>query len=199
MDLDEPVFKPRHAPALALALYGLPLAFFGLLCASASIWMINSPLFWGFLLLAGILASLVPFFTVRLILFRERMVIRRYLLPDISLNHDEVQSVDASAIHTNRGRVRLGGIRNAAELQEQVRRWQAARVLKASQPHAPQKAYIELPQRGYGTYAVVWGLLFGIIGLYLVPASLGLDARWVMGGIFVLVYLVYIYVLPRVL
>lgn len=197
MDIEEPVFKPRYGIAPLLAVYGLPLVFFGLLCSAASFFVITSTLFWSLILALGILTSLAPFFFIRYILFHENMVIRRYLLPDAYVDYRDIQAADASAIHTNHGRIRLGNIQNSDELQEMIKRWQAARVLKSAQPTPANKARPELPVRGHGTYAVMWGLLLGIVGLYLVPASLNLDSRWVLGGIFVVVYIVYTYILPR--
>ncbi|MFL7871049.1 MAG: hypothetical protein AB8I58_19630, partial [Anaerolineales bacterium] len=70
--------------------------------------------------------------------------------------------------------------------------------LKEAQRAKPD---IESPylQRGYGAYASFWGLMFGIIVMLMLPPQLGLDPRWVMGGTFLLVYLAYIYIVPKYL
>jgi hypothetical protein len=41
--------------------------------------------------------------------------------------------------------------------------------------------------------------MFGIIVMLMLPPQLGLDPRWVLGGTFLLVYLVYIYIVPKYL
>jgi hypothetical protein len=197
MENEDIIFKPHYTSYASLALYGLPLAFLGLLCASASLFPQANPLFWVAMLALGITASLLPFFFVRYILFREKMVVRRYLLPDTYLDYREVQEVDAAVIHTTRGDVRLGRLQNADDLREMVQRWKAVRTLKENQRGPVQAQRFELPVRGYGTYGLMWGLMFGIIAMYLIPASLNLDSRWVLGGALLLTYLIYIYILPR--
>jgi hypothetical protein len=77
-------------------------------------------------------------------------------------------------------------------------RWKAAKILKESQRAAPKTESLFL-QRGYGTYASFWGLMFGIIVMLMDLPWLQLDPRWVLGGTFLLVYLVYIYIVPKYL
>ena len=92
----------------------------------------------------------------------------------------------------------MGQITNLDDLRDMSQRWKAAKVLKESrQPKSEIKSFY--PQRGYGTYGSFWGLMFGVIIMLMSPPWLQLDPRWVLGGTFLLVYLVYIYIVPRYL
>lgn len=196
-DIEDIVFEPRYPPLVLLAVYGLPVSFFGLLCAAASLFGQLPPLFWMMVLLLGVLAALAPFFFIRRIVFREKMVIRRYFLPDVYLDYRDVQAVDAGAIHTPKKKIRLGNPQNLVALQDLTQRWQAVRVLQESNRRPKGAATLELPTRGYGSYGFIWGLMFGILVMYLVPVNWNIDSRWIFGSVFLLTYLLFTYILPR--
>lgn len=197
VEIEDIVFKPRYSPLVLLAVYGLPLSFFSLLCAAAGLARQLSTLFWAMVSVLGVLAALAPFFFIRGVVFREKMVIRRYFLPDIYLDYQDVQGVDAGAIHTPEKKIRLGNLQNFAELQDAVQRWRAVRILQEKNRRPAGAFAFELPTRGYGSYSFIWGLIFGILALYLVPFTWQLDSRWVMGSVFLLTYLLFNYILPR--
>lgn len=197
VEIEDIVFKPRYSPLVLLAVYGLPLSFFSLLCAAASLARQLSTLFWAMVSVLGVLAALAPFFFIRRVVFREKMVIRRYFLPDIYLDYQDVQGVEAGAIHTLEKKIRLGNLQNFAELQDAVQRWRAVRVLQEINRRPAGASAFELPARGYGSYSFIWGLMFGILAMYFVPVTRHVDSRWIMGSVFLLTYLLFNYILPR--
>jgi hypothetical protein len=192
------VYKPRYSPRLRLLLLLLPALFFLLLCITPFS-LISLPTgFWILALLLGILTSLIPFLTINEIRFLEKMVIRRYFLPDLSFSVSEVQLVGTRTVQAGGKTVRLGEIINAEELQAAFQRWKATRLLKSSgSPENPKPPLY--PQRGYGTYASFWGLVTGVILMLMNPACLAVDPKWLLAGGFLMVYLIYLYIVPRVL
>jgi hypothetical protein len=190
------VFTPRYSPLVQIASLGLPVAFFGALAAAATSSTAMSPGLWSLTLALGIGTSLVPFLRIRDIVFARQLVIRRHFLPETSLAHREIAEVGKDAIVGGGLRIRLGGLRNSDRLREAVRQWIAAQVLKEAAARVEKQPWI-YPTRGYGGYAGFWGIIFGMISLFLRPSWFPLDARWVMAGVFLIVYVLYIYVLPR--
>lgn len=198
MDLASHTFKPKYPIQTRVLLYGLPLAVFVMLCGASSLFTRLPVAFWILALALSILTSLAPFFVIREIRFLEEMVIRRYFLPDLFFSHQEIEQINPDSIQAGGRRIRMGQVSNLAELREMAHRWKAARILKAAQ--YDQRAPIPLfPMRGYGMYASFWGILFGTLVMLLVPPELRFDPRWLLGGTFLLVYVAYIYVIPRIL
>ena len=153
---------------------------------------------WLLLLLLAIATALTPFFVIRRIDFRDRMVVKRYLLPDQFIDHKEVGEVSSSAIQTTSGNIRLGNLQNVEELKGMVQRWSAVKILKEAQRKGqPQSARAELPVRGFGSYGFAWALLIGIMAMYLQPPWLAVDPRWLFGISFLVVYVVFVYILPK--
>jgi hypothetical protein len=198
MEHEETVFKPRYSPLVAYAAVGLPLVFIGLLCAGANLVSHTSTAAWLLLLLLGIMAALYPFFVIRRIYFREKLVVRRFLLPDQYLDYRNIVEIGPTSIKTRQGRVRLGRLQNPGELQEMIQRWQAAKLLRAAQKK-DDPAVPDLPIRGYGSYGFMWALLIGIVALFLQPPWLNLDPKWFFGIVFLAVYVVFVYILPKTL
>lgn len=194
-----PIFKPRYPLRTRLVMLVPPVIFFGTLC-NVAFSAANFPVaFWLLALLIGLLTSLIPFFIIREVRFPNEMVIRRHFLPDRFFTYKEFEQIDSDSIHAGGQRIRMGQIANLDELKEIVRHWKAARLLKESRGQTTPDINSFYPQRGYGTYGSFWGLMFGVILMLMNPSWLHIDPRWVLGGTFLLVYLVYSYVVPRFL
>ncbi len=193
-----PIFKPQYALRTRLIAF-LPTAlFFGMMC-NVAFSAVRFPLvFWLFALVAGFFTSLIPFFTIREVRFPNEMVVRRHFLPDQFFSYEEFEQIHQEFIQAGGRQIRIGQITNLDDLRDMSQRWKAAKVLKESrQPKSEIKSFY--PQRGYGTYGSFWGLMFGVIIMLMSPPWLSLDPRWILGGTFLLVYLVYIYVVPKYL
>jgi hypothetical protein len=50
---------------------------------------------------------------------------------------------------------------------------------------------------GLGAYATTWGIIFGLLTLLVMPANIKVDSQWLLGAVFVVTYILYVYVLPR--
>jgi len=198
MEPEFPIFKPRYPLRIRLLMLIPTTLFFGMVCNVALSFIQFPTAFWLLALAFGLLTSLVPFFFLREIRFPDEMVVRRYFLPDRFFSYKELEQINSDSIQAGGQRIRMGQITNLDELKDMSQRWKAARILKESQHRIPK---IESPylQRGYGTYASFWGLMFGVIVMLMDLPWLQFDPRLVLGGAFLLVYLVYIYILPRYL
>ena len=126
------------------------------------------------------------------------MIVRRHFLPDYFFSHKEFEQITDDSIHAGGQHIRIGQIANLDELKAMSQHWKTGRILTEAQHHIPTKESI-YPQRGYGTYAAFWGFMFGIIIMFLQPAWLQVDSRWMLAGTFLLVYFVYIYIIPKAL
>jgi hypothetical protein len=202
MENEETVFEPRYSPLVNFTAIGLPLLFVGLLCAGANLISRVPALAWLLLLLIGIAAAISPYFFIRRIYFRDQLVVRRFLLPDRLIDYRQIVEINPTSLETQEGRVRLGRLQNLPELQDMIQRWRAAKILKAGQkkdePDAPDlQTHALVPVRGYGSYGFMWALMFGIIGLFVQPAWVSLDAKWFFGIIFLATYVVFVYILPK--
>lgn len=198
MDSEIPIFRPRYPLRVRLVILGLPALFFIMICGAATT-MIHLPfLFWLLALIIGIFASFIPFFIIREIRFLDKMVVRRHFLPDQFFSHKEVEQIEADSIRANGQRIRMGGIANLEELKDMSKRWTAVKLLKEKQHNRLSKESPYL-QRGYGMYASFWGLMFGVIFMLMAPPWLPVNPRWLLAGMFLVVYMVYIYVVPRYL
>ncbi len=192
------VFKPRYPFTVRLFLTGLPILFFGLLIAEGGLpWVISGP-FWYLTLCLGIATSLAPFFFIREIRFTELMVVRRHFLPDIFIKHKEIEKIEDDEIRTVTRRIRIGKPINIEDFREMLQSWSAIRTLKESvRPNQPQQ--LAYPSRGYGGYASFWGMLFGVIIMIIGQGWIPVDPRWLLGITFVLVYFLFIYLVPKYL
>jgi hypothetical protein len=198
MEPEIPIFRPRYPLRTRLLMLIPTVLFFGMVCNVAFTLIRYPTAFWLLALAFGLVTSLVPFFFLREIRFPDEMVVRRYFLPDRFYNYKEVEQINSDSIQAGGERIRMGEIMNLDELKDMSQRWKAAKTLKESQRSVSKPASL-YPQRGYGTYASFWGLMFGVIMMLMAPPWLQLDPRWVLAGTFLLVYLVYIYILPRYL
>jgi hypothetical protein len=198
MEPEFPIFKPRYPLFTRLVMLLPTVLFFGMMCNVALTIAHFPTIFWLLALIVGLFTSLIPFFVIREIRFPDEMVVRRHFLPDRFFTYKEFEQINADSIQAGGQRIRLGQVTNLDELKEMSQRWIAAKILKESQraAHKPESPYL---QRGYGTYASFWGLMFGIIVMLMLPPELGLDPRWLLGGTFLIVYLVYIYIVPKFL
>jgi hypothetical protein len=198
MDIESHTFQPRYPLRARLLLYGLPLVFFAMLCGAGSLFVELPDLFWALVLATAFFVSLLPFFVIREVRFLDEMVIRRHFLPDLFVSHTEFERIDSNSIQAGGQRIRIGPVANLEELRAMAQRWKAARVLKEAQrgPLAPVSLF---PMRGYGMYASFWGFMFGVIVMLMTPSGLHLDPRYLLAGAFLLVYFLYIYVIPKVL
>jgi hypothetical protein len=193
-----PIFKPRYPLRTRLMILLLPALFFGMLCNTA-FFVANFPtIFWLLALAIGSLTSLIPFFIIREVRFPNEMVVRRHFLPDRFFTYKEFEQINSDSIQAGGQRIRMGQITNLDELKDMSQRWRAAKILKESQRPTPEKESLYL-QRGYGMYASFWGLTFGIIVMLMDLPWLQFDPRWSLGGTFLLVYLVYIHIVPKYL
>jgi hypothetical protein len=198
MEPEFPIFKPRYPLHIRLLMFLPTVLFFGMLCNVALSFAQFPTVFWLLALVFGLVTSLIPFFFLREIRFPDEMVVRRYFLPDRFFNYKEFEGINSDSVQAGGQRIRMGQVTNLDELREMSQRWKAAKILKESQRATPK---MESPylQRGYGTYASFWGLMFGVIVMLMDLPWLQFDPRWVLGGTFLLVYLTYIYILPRYL
>ena len=172
--------------------------FFGMMC-NVAFSIVHFPmLFWVLALAFGLFTSLVPFFFIREIRFPDEMVVRRHFLPDLFFSYKEFEQINSNSIQADGQRIRMGQVTNLDELKDMSRRWRAAKILKEAQHNMPKPESLFL-QRGYGTYASFWGLMFGIIVMLMDLPWLQFDPRWVLGGTFLLVYLAYSYIVPKYL
>ena len=198
MEPEFPIFKPRYPLRTRLIIFAPVFVFFGMLCSATISFAEFKMAFWVTALVIGLLTSLIPFFIIREVRFPNEMVVRRHFLPDRFFSYKEFEQIDSDVIQAGGQRIRIGQLDNLDELKDMSQRWKAAKILKEAQRAKPESESPYL-QRGYGAYASFWGLMFGIIVMVMLPPQLGLDPRWVMGGTFLLVYLAYIYILPRYL
>ena len=198
MKPDFPIFKPKYPLHMRMIAILSTAIFFGMMCKIALSAARIPFVFWLFALVVGFFISLIPFFTIREVRFPNEMVVRRHFLPDQFFTYKEFEQINLDSIEAGNQRIRTGQIANIDELKDMVQRWKAAKVLKESRQSKPEIKSL-YPQRGYGTYGSFWGLMFGVIIMLMRPSWLSLDPRWVLGGTFLLVYLVYIYILPKYL
>jgi len=198
MNPEFPIFKPRYPLHTRLIMLLPSVLFFGMLC-NVAFSVANFPMvFWLLELAIGLFTSLIPFFIIREIRFPDEMVVRRHFLPDRFFTYKEFEQINSDSIQAGGQRLRMGQITNLEELKDMSQRWKAAKILKESQRTVPEKKSFYL-QRGYGTYGSFWGLMFGVILMLMDLPWLQLDPRWVLAGTFLLVYLVYIYIVPKYL
>ena len=198
MEPEIPIFRPRYPLRVRLTIVGLPVLFFTMLCVAATALIRFSFLFWLLALIIGFFSSFIPFFIIREIRFPDEMVVRRHFLPDRFFSYKEVEQIEADSIRANGQIIRIGQIANIQELKDMSQRWKANRLLKETQHARPKKASLYL-QRGYGMYASFWGLMFGVIFMLMAPPWLPVEPRWVLGGAFLVVYMIYIYIVPKYL
>ena len=191
-------FKPRYPLLIRLFMIGFPLLFFGLLLGGAITPAGLSTLLWLAALILGVITSLLPFIVFREILFLNELVIRRRFLPDLFFKNNEIKPDYSDTLLAKGRSLRIGRPDNLNELKELVHHWSATRTLKeaAGMPVSNSSLY---PSRGYGSYASFWGLILGVIVMLLQPHWLPIDPRWLMGGTFLLVYFLYIYIIPKYL
>ena len=198
MALEFPIFKPRYPLGTRLVILFPTVLFFGMMCNVAFSLATFPLVFWLVALAFGLITSLMPFFFIREIRFPDEMVVRRHFLPDRFFSYKELEQIGSDSIQAGGERIRMGRVTNLDELKDMSKRWKAAKTLKASNNTTP-KTESHYLQRGYGTYASFWGLMFGIIVMLMDLPWLALDPRWVLGGTFLLVYFIYIYILPKYL
>jgi len=198
MEPEFPIFKPCYPLRLRLVILLLPVLFFGMMCNVAFSAVRFHSAFWLLVLAISLFTSLIPFFIIREVRFPDEMVVRRHFLPDRFITYREFEQINSDSIQAGERRIRMGQITNLEDLKDMSVRWKSAKVLKESQ-HTKPKIRSIYPQRGYGTYGGFWGLMFGVIFMLMDLPWLQLDPRWVLGGTFLLVYLIYIYVLPKYL
>jgi len=196
MEPDFPIFKPRYSLRTHLIILLPTVFFFGMICNVTFSYTKFSIVFWVVALAIGLFISLIPFFVIREVRFPNEMVVRRHFLPDRFFSYKEFEQIDGEFILAGGQRIRTGKLDNLDELKEMSQRWKAAKILKEARRAKPENESPYL-QRGYGAYASFWGLMFGILIMLMLPPKLGLDPRWALGGTFLLVYLVYIYIVPR--
>jgi len=198
MEPEFPIFKPRYPLRSRLVILLPTVLFFGMMCNAAFSFARFPIIFWLLALALGIFTSLLPFFFIREIRFPDETVVRRHFLPDQFFTYKEIEQINSDSIQAGGQRIRMGEITNLDELKEMFQRWKATKILKEKQRIAPQTNTL-FPQRGYGAYASFWGLMFGIIVMLMDLPWLPFDPRWVLGGTFLLVYFIYIYVIPKYL
>lgn len=196
MEPEIPIFKPRYPLQIRLVMLLPTVIFFGMVCNVALSFSQFPTAFWLLALAFGLFTSLIPFFFLREIRFPDEMVVRRYFLPDRFFNYKELERINSDSIQAGGQHIRMGKITNLDELEEMSQRWKAAKTLKELQRTQPKPESLYL-QRGYGTYASFWGLMFGVIVMLMDLPWLNLDSRWLMGSTFLLVYLIYVYIVPK--
>lgn len=193
-----PIFKPSYPLRTRLIVLLPPVLFFGILC-NIAFYTARIPLvFWLFVLTIGLFTSLIPFFIIREVRFPNEMVVRRHFLPDQFFSHEDFEQIKPESIQAGGQRIRIGPVTNLDELQDMAQRWKSARILKESQQSRTEINSF-YPQRGYGTYGSFWGLMFGVIVMLMDLSFLPFDPRWVLVGIFLIVYMVYMHIVPRLL
>jgi len=193
-----PIFKPRYPLRTKLIMLLPGALFFGMMCNAAFTFAQIPLFFWLSALGIGLFTSLIPFFFIREVRFPGAMVVRRHFLPDRFFDYKEFEQINSDSIQAGGQRIRMGVVNNLDELKAMAQRWTAARTLKESRG-SPQRSEGPYFQRGYGTYAGFWGLMFGVIVMLMDLPWLQFDPRWVLGGTFLLVYFAYIYVVPKYL
>jgi len=193
-----PVFKPRYPLRTKLVMLLPSVIFFGMMCNVALSFVRFPLIFWLAALAIGLFTSLIPFLFIREVGFPNEMVVRRHFLPDRFFNYKEFEQINPDSIQAGGQRIRIGEIKNLEELKAMTQRWTAAKTLKESR-RSTQRSESPYFQRGYGTYASFWGLMFGIIVMLMDLPWLQFDPRWVLGGTFLFVYFVYVYVVPKYL
>jgi hypothetical protein len=198
MEPEFPIFKPRYPLRTRLVMMFPTVFFFGMMCNVAFSAARFPMIFWLLALAIGLFTSLIPFFVIREIRFPDEMVVRRHFLPDRFFSYKEFEQINSDSIQAGGQRIRIGQVTNLDELKEMSQRWKAAKILKESQRN-PSNTEALFLQRGYGTYASFWGLMFGVIVMLMDLPWLQFDPRWVLGGTFLLVYLAYIYIVPKYL
>ena len=189
-------FIPKYHPLQTGLLYSLPVLFAALLFAGAQFAVRLPGWYWWFPLTAGLAAAILPFFFIRRVEFRQLLVVRRFLLPPVYLEHREIDRIDQGILHTARGTLRLGHPRNQAELDEHLLRWKADQVLRQARTPGQDQAGVVFPGRGYMSYGFSWGLAFGYLALLAQPGWLPADPRWLFGGAFLAAYLLLGWILP---
>jgi hypothetical protein len=198
MEITLHIFKPRYPVEIRLAVILMPLLFFVLLFSAAFSITILPMSFWVLIFSLGVISSLVPFFIIREIRFLDELVVRRHFLPDIFIPFEQIVSFENTIMLSDDRKIRLGKLGNLVELNAHFQRWKAAKLLKGSQSH-PDPVKSLYPQRGYGSYASFWGLIFGVLFTSLAPPGFAIDPRWLLAGSFLLVYFIYIYIIPRII
>ena len=198
MNPEFPIFKPRYPLRTRLIIYLPSVLFFGMICSVALSVARFQTAFWLLALLIGLTTSIIPFFIIREVRFPNEMVVRRHFLPDQFFTYKEFERITIDSIQAGGRRIRMGTVTNLDELKDMSQRWKASKMLKNSR-RVDREMKSFYPQRGYGAYASFWGLMFGIIIMLMDLPWLELDPRWILGGTFLLVYVVYIYIVPRYL
>ena len=193
-----PIFKPRYPLRTRLFILLPTVLFFGLLCRAIVILVHFPMIFWLLMFASGLFTSLLPFFFIREIRFPGEMIVRRYFLPDYFFSYKEFEQINPDSIQAGGKNIRMGQIINLDELKGITGSWKAAEILKGTQHKVPETKSLFF-QRGYGTYASFWGLIFGIVVMLTDLPWLQFDPRWVLGGTFLLVYFTYIYIIPKYL
>lgn len=192
------IYKPRFTTRLRAVSILLPVLFFSLLCLTP-LSLINVPTgIWALALLLSVPTSLLPFFIIREIRFLDDMIIRRHFLPDLIFSLKEIEQIGPGQIQAAERIVRLGDLANQRDLEECFRQWKAAKLLKESRTPANTKP-VYYPQRGYGAYASFWGLVIGVILIMMTSPWLAIDPRWVLAVGFLVVYMLFLQVVPRIL
>jgi hypothetical protein len=198
MKPDFPIFKPSYPLRTRLIVLLPTVLFFGMLFNIAFSTVRIPLVFWLFVLVVGLYTSLIPFFIIREVRFPNEMVVRRHFLPDQFFSYKEFEQINPDSIQAGGQRIRIGPVDNLDELKEMAQRWKSARILKESQQPQPGiKSFY--PQRGYGMYGSFWGLMFGVIVMLMDLPWLPFDPRWVLAGTFLVVYMVYMHIVPRLL
>jgi len=195
METEIPVFIPRYPLSTRLAICIPSVLFPAMLCRVATSAERFPVLFWLMALATGLFISLIPFFIIREIRFADEMVVRRHFLPDRYVSSREFEGFEDDSIRAGGQRMRVGRIENPNEFTEKAKRWAAARILKGSNPAKPKIETFYF-QRGYGTYASFWSLIFSVIMMMMASGRPEIDPRLVMGGTFLLVYYLYSRLLP---
>lgn len=192
------IYKPRYSTRTRVVLGVFPAMFFSMLCLAPFSLATFPVAFWLLVLLMGFCTSVIPFLTIREIRFLDEMVVRRHFLPDLFFTLEEITGVEPQAILAGGKRMRLPGVVNAQELLECFQRWKAARLLKTARRKVETRPTL-YPQRGYGSYASFWGLIAGVILVMMDLPWLAMDPRWQLAGAFLFVYVMYLYLVPRMI
>ena len=192
------IFKPQYPISNRLVLVLFPVFFFALLFSAAFAITKLPTIFWALAISLGVITSLLPFFNIREIRFLDELVIRRHFLPDTFIAFKDIDSIENVIVLSGGRDIRLGALRNQDELKLHFQRWKAAKLLKGKQTQ-PDPLKSLFPQRGYGSYASFWGLIFGVMLTLIAPPWIAFDPRLLLAGNFLLVYLVYIYIIPKIL
>ncbi len=194
MDYDEFIFTPRYTLPTRLVIIGLPILF--ALLFGVEIFSLQAK--WGWLLtfMVGLAAAVAPFFVVRRIHFRDRLVVKRYLVPDAYIEHKDIIAVTNRTIQTTTTRIHLGKLLNPDEFHTIFQRWKAVKLLNEAGNRAHPRTML-LPSRGLGSYVFIWALLFSLIVLFMLPEGLNMDIRWLVGGAFTVFYFGMLFFLRR--